>query len=67
MYPTRKVITLIFYFGLLAQYCMKYIILKYLLPKPIQHIVEKKDSVQTKALAWKDVGIFRKILQCTLL
>jgi hypothetical protein len=52
--------TLIFYFVLLTQYRMKYmIIFKYLLSKPIQHIVEKKDSVRMKAWEWEDVGIFQ--------
>jgi hypothetical protein len=65
MYPTRKVITLTFYLGLLTQCCMKYVILKYLFSKLIQDIVEKKDLVQIKALSWNDIEIFQSGKFCT--
>jgi hypothetical protein len=45
---------------------MKYLILKYLLSKLIQDIVEKKDLVQLKALSWNDVGIFQSGKFCTV-
>jgi hypothetical protein len=45
---------------------MKHVILKYLLSKPIQHIVEKKESVQIKALTWNEVGIVQSGKFCTV-
>jgi hypothetical protein len=60
IYEVRKVIAIAFYPGELTPYCMKYIIiLKYLVLKPIQPTVEKKDSIQPKSLARMDIRSFK--------